>query len=247
MTIDSSYTYFGYDIRLQNKISRAYDSLFSMLSEMLKQNPPQAINESTTDGKIIAIGDYRAKHPELFTEIAGKYIYGVSNPGHVAPASPKLEAAHTTAPYRLVWEYFLLKPPAAGMFDQYDIRVGDAIAKINNPSSLLTIQKQYESSTKTKIGLDQSVVLKQRLSLLTIGKMPSEAATRILLTMINLPIQKDSTGKIKWQPKDFAKDMLSGKEHLKTETQWKTAAKSLEKKQIDAATRRGLRDLKLID
>src|SRR5688572_9771613 len=48
-TIDSSYTYFGYDIRLQNKTSQAYDSLFSLLSETLRQNPPPTINENTID------------------------------------------------------------------------------------------------------------------------------------------------------------------------------------------------------
>jgi hypothetical protein len=246
-TIDSAYTYFGYDIRLQNRISAVYDSLFDRLADRLRQNPLSATNETTVDGKILAIADYKSKHNGLFVEISNKYIYGKTNPTNVAPGSPPLQAVHASPAYRLVWEYFLLKPPTAKMSDKHDIRISEALSKINEPASLPAIEKQYQSTTKTKIPLDASIVLKQKLSLLTVGKMPSEAGVRTLISMINQPIQRDTSGKIKWQPKDFVKDMLDGKEHLKTENQWKAAGKQLGRRPMDAATGKQLRDLKLID
>lgn len=244
--LDSSYRYYGTDLRKQTQVSVKYDSLFNLLADHVKLNPPVVPNEETLDRKILAIAKHLAQNPAFFTEIRQKYIFGIDNIKLISPGSPPLLNQHITEPYRLVWEYFLLKPPASGMSARYETRIADAIAGINNPASLIALEKLYSNSTKTVIPLDYPLVYKQQTILLTIGRMPSEQGIMSLVRILNMKVQaSDSVKKIKWEPREFVKGMFAGKQNLRTENNWKIILNRAEKnRNIDANGRKILRDIK---
>jgi hypothetical protein len=245
-TLDSAYKYFETNIKRQTLFSQQFDSLFNLLASEQQVSPLLINNETNAGNKLIKIAQYKAAKPQLFTEVKEKYIIGIDNKQKRSPASPPLTAQFIAEPYRLVWEYYLLQPPAAGMAELYDGRISEAIAGINNPNSIQAIEMTYKNSTKSLKPPDYAIINKQKLLLITIGKMPSDAAAVGLAKLINIPIiPADSSHKINWNPKLFAKEMLAGKQNLANESTWKKVLnKAGKNKLLDANTKKTLKDIK---
>lgn len=243
--LDSSYTYIQSDLNRQTGFSNRYDSLFNLLMNTPGLPVVNVADEVSIDKKLIAIARYKGQHPELFNEVAQKFIYRTVNPGQIAPSSPRLEPAFQVEQYRLVWEFFLLKPPAANMAPRYNLRAAEAIAAINNPASLVTLEKVYANAAKTKEAPDYLVVNRQKNVLLTIGKMPSEAGALSLARLVSIPVrQPDSTLKISWQPRVFVAEMLRGKQQLANIGTWKNIINRVEKRAgINADIKKVLREI----
>jgi hypothetical protein len=244
--LDSSYFNYGWDARQQKIVSARFDSLFNLLTDFQKNNPVVVLDENTIGHKILAIADYKALHPELFTEIESRYIYKLDTLIFRAPRSPYLNTEHIAENYRMVWEYYLLKPPGAKILPHYDYRATEALSKINNPASLIIFESVYRYSTKTKIPLEYPVIHKQQLLLSDLVMMPSESGLNTMLRMLAIKNPEPYPNRnIVWQPEQFVKDIFSGQNYLKTESQWKEVIRKIDVSKLDLNSKKMMDALNL--
>lgn len=244
-SLERCFVHYGVDLRSQNKISDTFDSLMNALVER-QSAIVTPLAENTLDNKIYAIARYKAQHPDLFEEIASKYVYGVSNPSFRAPAAPQLESNHLTEPYRLVWEYFILMPPSGKMSAQYDRRISKALSIINNLASLVTLDAVYHVTLSENVPANSSVIDKRRLLLITMAQMPSDQSLRVMLKqVVDDSTRVQNGGSVKWDPQNYVRGLLTGEEHLAQQDRWRTVLSGFRAETLDPRSRQVYRNLDL--
>jgi hypothetical protein len=218
--------------------------LFELLQHSANLQTPS--NEESITNKLLAILQYKKAHPDYFAQIETTYIYGVNSPEFRAPSSPFLKSEHVRPEYRLVWEYYFLKPADEKMSSLYDRRCADAIARIGNVLSLNTFDFVDSFTSVAGIPLENSLIDKKMLCITAIGKIPSANGLN-MLTRIVSRYSKSSYDKSKdrWDPKKFIKEMFNGKQNLKTENRWRKIIREVKNKKSDERSRKMIKTLEL--
>lgn len=243
--LSRSYTFYEKSIVLQNKVSEDFDLLMNELAATKNSGDPMPVSENLIQDKLHAMALYKKQHPELFDEIASTYIYGVNNPGFRAPSSPQLEAKHILPDYRLVWEYFLLKPVSGKAAAQYDQRIRQALSLLNDPRSVSTVESVYKNTLQESSEQLPSIISKRKLLLLTLAEMPSSQSLKTLVKLATL----DKTSQIKgieekWNSEEYIKKLLTGYQPLKTKQSWDDLIRKTNVTTFDTEGRRVFSSLK---
>ncbi|MBK6799530.1 MAG: hypothetical protein IPG76_22855 [Acidobacteria bacterium] len=232
------------DLKQHERLSRSFDNLFTKLVE----TAPSTSDETGAKNKLLAIASYKRSRPELFQEIDATYAFGVSDPQHRAPRSPALMAKHATEQYRLVWEYYLLKPTSVGYSDQFTLRIVKALSRINNPKSNVSIEFNYLNTTKPAVALTQVVAEQQQYMLTILGNNPSTENLYVLLNLLSISnIQRQSQTNrsrlVTWQPESYVKSLFSDNAVLISKNRWRDVIGQIDRSKLTAQQRRLLDDL----
>lgn len=134
----------------------------SLLDEIGSQVGPalarqMAVREgSDIYAKLITIAWDRHNRPEVYQEIEQVYLHTPFVPGMHIQHSAGLKSQHITETYRLPWEFFLLRPPMENASERYDLRTLQAIERINDNASILTLLHDYWMTTREGVYIASS-------------------------------------------------------------------------------------------
>ena len=170
------------------------------------------------EAKLVAIAcDMKSRKP-LYPEIERVYIKGVHLPQAELPRSPYLKPIHVDERYRLPWEFFLLTPDVEGSSPLYDFRVTEALGRIHNNASIVTLLYAYRITTLK--GVDRRAIEdRQRLILQSLNFFASEQSLRALLECLTLSQQQP--GGPAWDVRDYVYRLLSDQENYGNGEQWR--------------------------
>lgn len=153
--------------------------------------------------KLIVIAMDHAEHPELYAEIDDKYIHFVVDQQARVPDAPFPDATHLHEKYRLVWEYWLLRPGCDSLLQGHGYeRVLYAIQRIGKPSSLLSLEHCY-LLTCLNVASPRQVQTSQLYLLRSLAGFKTEDSLRTVLRCLvkseNLPYRNDPDYKMRWR------------------------------------------------
>ncbi|MUH35799.1 hypothetical protein D9O36_08110 [Zobellia amurskyensis] len=210
--LDQSYSNFD-NVALQNQTSKSYDSLVRALA--IEVPSGATFQENTLDNKLLAIAQYLKRFPERFQEIKNTYILGVDDYRFRVPSSPQVSAAHASEDYRLVWEYYLLKPYTNQGSNLYKQRINEALARINNPKSLFALQHAYAKTSGAPSRYIGTLVAQKTLMINTLARMPSEASLSTMLEVVSSDLTTSKDSIAYWDANKYLKEVLSDTPILK--------------------------------
>ena len=231
--LHEAYVFGAHQPTLIGKCGEAFDQALASIASPADQplaGRPMVAEGPSIDTKLRAIAAHRRAQPELYTEIERIYILGVDNPRRRAPRSPRVATHHATEPYRLAWEYFLLRPPPHNASSYHDHRISQTLIKIGNPSSLLTLCHAYRVTTEEGIRMTRRLENRQRLLLATIGQFPTRAGLDGMADCLAWSSKQAQRGQRSqrrpgqftppWDPKAFALRLLTDQENYGTRAAW---------------------------
>lgn len=217
------------------------DGLVARLEEPLARRV-RAAEGRNMDAKLAAIALDRKARPEVYEEITRAYVEAVLPfPRPVATTTPRLSDVHAKEPYRLPWEYFLLKPSSDGT-SQVSERALDALEKIRNDASIPTLTHLYQATCREGIHLRQVDTTQTRL-LKTLSTLRSERGLRAMLecaSMSNRQKAMRGAGESDWDADRFVRQTISGQFGHKTE--WGKLVPALPKEGLTVEEKRLLEE-----
>jgi hypothetical protein len=132
---------------------------------------------NTIDDKLALLSWHRRTFGGAYDEIANTYLFPKAPQLRVAP---ELRDIHVREDYRLVWERYLLKPPP-GLITLGDVRVMQALERIQNPSSVLSLVESFRITALPDVSLKGKYYIRQSRLISTLGGFPSERGLMGLL------------------------------------------------------------------
>lgn len=125
------------------------DTLNEIGSQMNGDIAPDIAALEGTDirAKLMTIAWDARRRPQIYREIEQEYVYLVVRPLVRAFSSHYLENKHATETYRLAWEYILLSPAFQTGVGQYDLRAEEALERIQNNASIVTLVTMFGTTT----------------------------------------------------------------------------------------------------
>jgi len=138
--------------------SKRFDQAMERLTEIVDEKLIATLRDmeaQSIDVKLVLIAWDRKKRPELYEEIRQTYVCfpldrRYRNPwGH----PPPLQEKHSVEEYRIVWEYFILAPRGGGETFGGSIFAVQALPKIRNDASLVTLVYEFGLTCREGAGL----------------------------------------------------------------------------------------------
>jgi hypothetical protein len=155
--------------------------------------------------KLVVIAKDKQANSKVYAGIMEKYKVDTK---FVTPRPPPLAPADAQGEFRLAWEYILLSPPSP----QLD-RALDALAKINDPKSVLTLLHCFRTTTREGVRSKKVAGIQGRL-LKTLAAFRSKEGLGALLECIWLSKrQQDAEGqeRAEFDAESEVYNMLTGK------------------------------------
>lgn len=162
--------------------------------------------------KLFLIAADRRGRPEVYEEIEQEYVKKVHSEMSRLPASPRVKPQHAVEKYRLAWEYYLLSPSPEGAVALYGFRPYDALQRIRNNASLVTLVHCYRTACQENVKSMRRVRTDHRQVLSTINTLCNEDALRAMLECLALSVEQKSkidSEKEMWDVEEYVYDMLS--------------------------------------
>jgi hypothetical protein len=88
--------------------------------------------------------------------------------------------------YRLAWEFYLLSPQPSDATPRYDNRAAQALGKIGNTASIITLLHCYRLTCRPGVFLDSSLRSHQRMLLGALAYFRNETGMRAILECVSL-------------------------------------------------------------
>jgi hypothetical protein len=147
-------------MELSPESQAAFEQALTMLAERV--NPETAEASGASEGedmraKLIQVALNRRNQPQAYAALRGSYIgRAVERPetlpqakspistARVVSVTPEIVGEHATPDFRLAWEFYLLSPHLELSAAYFEFRVVEALSKIADPRSLLSIAHRYK-------------------------------------------------------------------------------------------------------
>jgi hypothetical protein len=143
------------------------------------------------ESKLVAIAWDKSQNASLYEEIEREYILKFDAKQHV-PMSQALRESHATEKYRLVWEYYLLRPPTKPPTAfKYDLRAMEALQRIHNKNSVLTLLHCYRMSSQKGVS-SRTASTRQAWLFQALSEFRDEQGLRALIECVLLSKQQQS-------------------------------------------------------
>lgn len=144
------------------QIDQAGTKFQALLDQVGSQVSPDLARQMTAHegsdiyAKLTTIAWDRHNRPEAYQEIEQHYLHAPFRRFAHIQASPNLSPQHITEAYRLPWEFFLLRPTMENTSQDYENRVVDAVERINNNASIITLLHDYWMTTREGVYIASS-------------------------------------------------------------------------------------------
>jgi hypothetical protein len=221
--------------------ARAFAGALDALAKELRE--PLAGRLSAAEGhdiemKLAAIALDRRARPAIYAEIERDYVKAtLPFPRPRATTTPWLLPAHATEPYRLAWEFMVLRPMAKGT-SQVGERALSALKTIRNDASVPTLLHIYRLTCSEGIPLSQVATTQTHL-LATMSAFRSQRGLRALLECASMSRRRKEmkeAGESAWDADRFVRDTLAGSFGNKEE--WRKLASDLPREGLSHEDRR---------
>ena len=166
------------------------------------------IEAESYQAKLLLIAWDKRWNKEPYQEVEREYLYKIALPNSRRTTTPPLQAEHTTEAYRLAWEHSLLRPNYRFSLD-YSDRAAEALAKIHNPASLITLVEYFRAASAQPVDADPlnwEIVRPEALVLNTlVAFQDSEAGKAALKTCLALGAEQQARHEAAMQAKGIHK------------------------------------------
>jgi len=160
-----------------------------------------AHESDSIEAKLAAIAADRRARPAVYAEIVGTYVTPATASQSGRPPAPK--RAHEAEAFRLAWEYALLRPHSSDAAPFYEDGAAEAIARIGNPKSIVTLLHAMRVATQPEARADLSSE-RQRIALRGLTGIPTaESAAAIGQSLRMIETRKPPAHR-EWNPRQYA-------------------------------------------
>ena len=126
-----------------------------MTPDLVRQLAPQ--EGSDIRAKLALIAWDRRQHPEMYQELDALYLRSFRNPpGWHVMVAPGVRPEHSIEKYRLAWEYLLVTPVLGQPSPMWNQRALEALSKIKDNASLLTLRQALAATTAPGFRCDEN-------------------------------------------------------------------------------------------
>lgn len=185
--------------RVLDAAARDFDrQLDAIADSMTPAAAAQAIahESDSIEAKLAAIAADRKARPAVYAEIFGTYVA----PSELLSQSgrpPAPSRAHATEPFRLAWEYVLLRPRSSDTAARYEDGAADAVGQIGNPKSIVTLVHLVRVSTQPGARIDFAET-RQRASLRGLIGIPTAEAAAAIGQSLRMIAAQQQAPRLDW-------------------------------------------------
>lgn len=230
------------------------DSLGVLFEQSMKELAKQelqslslpAFKRTGVSEKIYEIARYHSDSSALFDEIRSRYVESVHNRQSVFPRSPALLEKHMEPRYKLVWEYFLLRPLAKETAGLFTHRVTEALASIGQEDTSVLLGEMLSISSNYKGRAISTVGEKQRLYINTLSRIPSEKSLNFIIDFLESSEEQNKKRKddLIYNPEIYIPKIFSKNLNPDLNSKWKDIFQSVPLNKFDSKQLKIFNDLK---
>jgi hypothetical protein len=185
--VEQSWSYPPRMINELKKLAESFDAEMATLAKFANDDLVQkAQDHESADptAKLILLAQYSQNNKQRIEQIASRFSQADQRryPSRVAPKPPKISSEWVASSDRLAWEYLSLRPKG-GDNAFYVRRIGEGIASIADPASVLTVSIAFQSTLTADALPGRNRQTFQQQMIETLAHMPNSKSLQALMNI----------------------------------------------------------------